>query len=185
MLRDEIINKLRNFEEFTAKGLWGHNSFTNVYVVEAYMLNETLIALDTTQGDKPLYFNNNNEKVNDPLLEDDYKAERLDIIREAYNLYRDYKEQRIYMQGMINILKEKQKTKEGAEACVSCLGGGRRLVKLFFDSLGKLSFISRYDDAEFFNPINLPKDAKVRIYLEGASQVQMYIKDLTKQEVSQ
>lgn len=177
MLRDEIINKLRNFEEFTAKGLWGHSSFTNTYVVEAYMLNETLIAFGTAQGDKPIYFNND-EKVNDDLLGDEYKKERLNIVREAYNLYENYTEQRIYTQELIKTLKEKQKTDEGALACLYYVGWGRRLVNLFFDSLGKLSFISRYDKTEFLNPTNLPKEAKVEIFLDGATKVNMYVKDL-------
>lgn len=179
--RSEIIDRLKSFEDIDIYGNIGaFNTDVGLYVVKAYKWSKTMLIIDRTQNNKVIYFDNR-------VLCADMVA-FLKILAEAYNLDRDFKEPKEYIEGVIDLLRGQQ------EAIGYIIGGERdsraaylssKTIRVFFNNKGELALIKLAAINEFFNPNSFLESARITLYLRGSLAFSTNLSNLLKQEVSQ
>lgn len=113
----------------------------------------------------------------------------LKVLAEAYNLDRDFRERKEYIEGAIDLLRGQQ------EVLGYIVGGERdnrdaslagRTIRAFFNNKRELTLIKLANRDVFFNPNSFfLESARITLYLRGSLAFSTDLKNLIKQEVSQ
>lgn len=180
--RSEIIEGLKSFKDInTYDNLEAFNTDVGLYVAKSCIWHKTMLIIDRAQDNKVIYLDNR-------VLCADMRA-FLKVLAEAYNLDRDFKEHKEYMEGVLNLLRGQQ------EALGYMIGGERdsrnaylsgRTIRVFFNNKRELTLIKLANRNIFFNPNSFfLESARITLYLKGSLAFSTSLSNLTKQEVSQ
>ena len=180
--RSEIIEGLKGFKDFdTYTNIKAFNTDVGLYVVKSYVRHKTMLIIDRVQDNKVIYLDNR-------ILCADMGT-FLKVLAEAYNLDRDFRERKEYIEGVIDLLRGQQ------EALGYMIGGERdsrdaylagRTIRVFFNNKKELTLIKLANRDIFFNPNSFfLESANITLYLRGSLDFSTDLKNLIKQEVSQ
>lgn len=179
--RSEIIEGLKGFKDFdTYTNIEAFNTDVGLYVVKSCVWHKTMLIIDRAQDNKVIYLDNR-------VLCADMRT-FLKVLAEAYNLDRDFKEPKEYIEGVIDLLRGQQ------EALGYIIGGDRdsryaylaaRAIRVFFNNKRELTLIKLANRNVFFNPNSFLESANITLYLRGSLDFSTDLKNLIKQEVSQ
>ena len=179
--RSEIIDRLKSFKDFdTYTNIEAFNTDVGLYVVKSCVWHKTMLIIDRVQDNKVIYLDNR-------ILCADMGT-FLKVLAEAYNLDRDFREHKEYIEGVIDLLRGQQ------EALGYMIGGERdsrdaylaaRAIRVFFNNKRELTLIKLANRNVFFNPNSFLESANITLYLRGSLDFSTDLKNLIKQEVSQ
>lgn len=180
--RSEIIDRLKSFKDFdTYTNIEAFNTDVELYVVRSHTWHKTMLIIDRAQDNKVIYLDNR------VLCAD--MGTFLKVLAEAYNLDRDFRERKEYIEGVIDLLRGQQ------EALGYMIGGERdsrdaylagRTIRVFFNNKGELTLIKLANRNAFFNPNSFfLESARITLYLKGSFAFSTSLSNLIKQEVSQ
>ena len=180
--RSEIIEGLKGFKDFdTYTNIEAFNTDVGLYVVKSCVWHKTMLIIDRVQDNKVIYLDNR-------ILCADMGT-FLKVLAEAYNLDRDFRERKEYIEGVIDLLRGQQ------EALGYMIGGERdsrnaslagRTIRVFFNNKGELTLIKLANRDTFFNPNSFfLESARITLYLKGSLAFSTSLSNLIKQEVSQ
>lgn len=179
--RSEIIEGLKSFKDFdTYTNIEAFNTDVGLYVVKSCVWHKTMLIIDRVQDNKVIYLDNR-------VLCADMRA-FLKVLAEAYNLDRDFREHKEYIEGVIDLLRGQQ------EALGYMIGGERdsrdaylagRTIRVFFNNKRELTLIKLANRNVFFNPNSFfLESARITLYLKGSLAFSTSLSNLIKQEVS-
>lgn len=179
--RSEIIEGLKGFKDFdTYTNIEAFNTHVGLYVVKSCVWHKTMLIIDRVQDNKVIYLDNR-------ILCADMGT-FLKVLAEAYNLDRDFREHKEYIEGVIDLLRGQQ------EALGYMIGGERdsrdaylagRTIRVFFNNKRELTLIKLANRDVFFNPNSFfLESARITLYLKGSLAFSTSLSNLTKQEVS-
>ena len=180
--RSEIIDRLKSFKDFdTYTNIEAFNTDVGLYVVKSCVWHKTMLIIDRVQDNKVIYLDNR-------VLCADMRA-FLKVLAEAYNLDRDFREHKEYIEGVIDLLRGQQ------EALGYMIGGERdsrdaylagRTIRVFFNNKRELTLIKLANRDVFLILIAFfLESARITLYLKGSLAFSTSLSNLTKQEVSQ
>ena len=180
--RSEIIEGLKGFKDFdTYANIEAFNTDVGLYVVKSCVWHKTMLIIDRVQDNKVIYLDNR------VLCAD--MGTFLKVLAEAYNLDRDFRERKEYIEGVIDLLRGQQ------EVLGYIVGGERdsrdaslagRTIRAFFNNKRELTLIKLANRDVFFNPNSFfLESARITLYLKGSLAFSTSLSNLTKQEVSQ
>ncbi|WXG60248.1 hypothetical protein VB002_00605 [Campylobacter concisus] len=99
--RSEIIDRLKSFKDFdTYTNIEAFNTDVGLYVVKSCVWHKTMLIIDRVQDNKVIYLDNR-------ILCADMGT-FLKVLAEAYNLDRDFRERKEYIEGAIDLLRGQQ-----------------------------------------------------------------------------
>ena len=179
--RSEIIEGLKGFKDFdTYTNIEAFNTDVGLYVVKSCVWHKTMLIIDRVQDNKAIYLDNR-------ILCADMGT-FLKVLAEAYNLDRDFREHKEYIEGVIDLLRGQQ------EALGYMIGGERdsrdaylagRTIRVFFNNKRELTLIKLANRDVFFNPNSFfLESARITLYLKGSLAFSTSLSNLTKQGVS-
>ena len=179
--RSEIIEGLKGFKDFdTYTNIEAFNTDVGLYVVKSCVWHKTMLIIDRVQDNKAIYLDNR-------ILCADMGT-FLKVLAEAYNLDRDFREHKEYIEGVIDLLRGQQ------EALGYMIGGERdsrdaylagRTIRVFFNNKRELTLIKLANRDVFFNPNSFfLESARITLYLKGSLAFSTSLSNLIKQEVS-
>ena len=179
--RSETINRLKRFKDIDNNAdIKAFNTYIGLYVVKAHKWSKTMLIIDRTQNNKVIYFDNRASNTNVVAF--------LEDLAEAYNLDRDFKEPKEYIEGVLDLLRGQQEASGyiiGDEDDSMATYLASRAIRVFFNNKGELALIKLAARNEFFNPNSFLESTRISLYLRGSLGFTTNLSNLIKQEVSQ